>query len=698
MNANRRSAFGIGTLVALAAAAGAGIFVLFGSMAVTWFVLIGIPVILVAGIGLYVRGVITRSGTSEQQYVRSSAQSTVETFQTFLRQTQQLQDRYPDWDPGVDAQIESAVGDFETQGITVDRDTGAYEITKGANSADLQEIERLSTETERLEDEVESAFQEFVAGELSRRNQALTRLEEVNLVQPARSFSVPDADATVAECRDLVDEMREATISRIDEAIGTVREMRRGKNRADDGGAIEADLDDAEVALDRTEFESAVESVIEARDRLREEFSGSFNEELDAIRGLIDAVNRADVDANVEASSIEEVDRIDAAVSDLDSALDLSEASRHRSSLRQVCLEMIQTMERRLAENVETLRRAELPPGYYTEPTVADERMTEELEAIDDLERLTEQWETSATELDEAIETASVKAAVIDAFDNVSETIETALRNRGEIRGEDLPMRHADQFLGLYYRRNDGLEFDPTVPALRRGDVETHDITVEVNYEHGSKQPRTATIDLDGGGYSATTSVETRVFAEATFESVPEGTYDLSADPGDDSFGVLERNVDVDEDTSVSVEFLERELLEQLCAGIDVDMREVLPEMRPRLESTFSDDGYLSTAMDLPVQDSYAACLLATWSDETGYGVCRTNGTVIVYDDDQIERELSNVLRYNVDPGDRIGFGELRQNFLSAPVPDSVVQNAARETDTDHDVVVTETGLSISED
>lgn len=698
MNATRQSAVGIGTLVALAAAVGAGIFVLSGSMAATWFVLIGIPLILVAGIGLYVRGVITRSGTSEQQYVRSSAQSTAETFQAFLRQTQQLRDRYPDWDPGVDAQIESAVGDFDTQGITLDRDTGAYDLTKGAGSADLQEIERLSTQTERLEDEVESAFQEFVAGELSQRNQALTRLEEVNLVQSEKSFSAPDAGASVAECRDLIDEMREATAETIDEAIATVREMRRGKTRADDGGAIEADLGDAEAALDRTEFESAVESVIEARDRLREEFSGSFNEEVDAIRTLVDAVNRADVGANVEASSVEEVDRIDAAVSDLDSALDLSEASRHRSTLRQVCLEMIQTMERRLADNVETLRRAELPPGYYAEPTVADERAAEELETIDDLEEFTDRWETAATELDDAIETASVKAAVIDAYDNVSETIETALRNRGEIRGEDLPMRHADQFLGLYYRRNDQLEFDASVPALRRGDVETHSITVEVNYEHGSKHPRTATINLDGGGYSETTSVETRVFGETTFESVPEGRYDLSADPGEDAFGKIERTVHVDGDASVSVEFLERELLEQLCAGIDVDMREVLPEMRPRLESTFSEDGYLSTAMDLPVQDSYAACLLATWSDETGYGICQADGVVIVYDDDQIRRELSNVLRYNIDPGDQIDFGELRQNFLSAPVPDSVVQTTARETDTDHEVVVTETGVSISED
>ena len=697
MNANRRTALGIGALVVLAAAIGAGVFVWSGSQAATWFVLVGIPLFVVGGIGLYVRGVISRSGTSEQQFVRTRARSTAEEFQALLRRIQELRTAYPDWNPGVDAQLESAIGDFETQGVAVDRDTGAFDLGKGVKSSDLQEFERLSNETERLGDEVESTFREFVGGDLSRRERVLDRLAEVDLADSEESFSAPGSDASVAECRDVIDSSREATSESVEDAIATVREMRRGQHRADDGGAIEADLADAEAALDRGEFESAVESVLEARDRLRDEFSGSFNEELDAIRDLVDAVERADVDAHVDAGSIDEVDRIDAAVSDLDSALDLSEASRHRSDLRRVCLDMVRTMERRLADHAQTLRAADLPAGYYAEPDAVDNRFAADLEDTQELEAFTERWETAATDLRDAVETASTKAAVVDAYDDVSETIEMALTERGEVVGDDLPMRHADQFLGLYYRRNEGLEFDPDVPALRRGDVETHDVTVEVAYEHGSERPRTATIGLDGGGYSQTVTVETRVAGTAAFENVPAGTHELSADPGDDAFGAIERDVRVDGDASVSIEFLERGLREQLCADVAVDMTEVLPDMRSRLESSFSEEGYVSTAMDLPVQDTHAACLLAVWSDEAGHGICRSDGDVVVYDDDRVERELTNVLRYNVDPGDRMSFSELRRNFLSAPVPDSVVRDVVGEIDGEHSVTMTETGLEINE-
>lgn len=694
MNADRRTALGIGGLVVFAAAILAGLFVWSGSQAATWFVLIGLPLVLVVGTALYVRGVITRSGTSEQEFVRSRARSTAEDFQALLREIQELRTAYPDWDPEVDAQIESAVGDFAAQGVTVDRETGAFDLGKGVKSADLQEFERLSTQTEQLNETVESSFREFVAGDLSQRERVLARLSDVDLAEPSESFAAPDG-ASIAECRDVIDSARKSTTETIESAIGSVREMRRGGQRADDGGAIEADLAEAEAALERGEFESAVESTLEARDRLRDEFSGSFNEELDAIRDLVDAVNRAQVEPHVDAETMSEVDRIDSDVSDLDSALDLSEASRYRSDLRRVCVEMLQTMERRLADHAATLREADLPPGYYAEPDPVDKRYASEIENLDSLDEFTERWEDAATALRDALDVVSTKAAVVEAYDDVAETIDAALDERGEVVGDDLPMRHADQFLGLYYRRNEGLEFDPDTPALRHGDVETHAVTVDVAYEHGSETPRTATIELEGSGYAETATIETRVAGTAAFEDVPTGTHTLAADPGDDDFGSLDREIRVDDDATLSVDFTERDLREQLCAGVDVDMAEVLPDMRPRLESEFAEEGYVSTAMDLPVQDSHAACLLAVWSDEANHGICQSEGEVVVYDDDKMERELTNVLRYNVEPGDEVSFAELRRNFLSAPVPDSVVREAVAGIDGEHRVTTTETALEI---
>lgn len=695
MNASRRTALGIGALIIGAAVAGAGIFVWRGSQEATWFVFIGIPLIVVAGIALYVRGVISRSGTSEQQFVRSQARSSVEGFQALLRQINELETAYPNWDPGIDAQLDSAVSDYATQGVTVNRDTGSFDLSGGVKNADLQEFERLTNETDRLEQTVESSFREFVDGELSRRERVLDTLTDVDLVEPTESFSTPADDASIPECRDTIDAARDATGNTIERAIETVREMRRGETRPDDSGPIEAELADAEEALERGAFESAAESVLEARDRLRDQFSGSFDEELDAIRGLIEAIDRADVEPHVDAESMTEVDRIDTAVSGLDSALDLAAASRHRSDLRRVCLEMIQTMEHQLADHTETLRRTELPPGYYTEPDAVSERFASRLEDVEDLAAFTDEWETAARRLGDTIETASTKAAVVEAYDDVAATIETELAQRGEVGGDDLPIRHADQFLGLYYRRNEGVEFDPSVPVLRRGDVETYDITVDVTYERGSETPRRATLALDGGGYSERATIETRVAGDVSFESVPAGTHQLTADPGDDAFGTVEREIRVDGDGSITVEFTERELREQLCADVDVEMQEILPDMRPRLESEFSEQGYVSTAMDLPVQDTHAACLLAVWSDDAGHDACQSDASVVVYDRDRIETELTNVLRYNVDPGDQMAFDELRQNFLSAPVPDAVIRDAAAGIDSEHSVTLTDTELKI---
>ncbi|SFC14936.1 hypothetical protein SAMN05444422_10519 [Halobiforma haloterrestris] len=700
MNGNVKTAAGIGLLVVLAAAIGAGIFVWSGSQAATWFVLVGIPLIVVVGITLYVRGVVARSGTSEQQFVRTRARSVAEEFQECVRRVNDLEAAYPNWSPGVDARLESIEGDFRTEGVTFDLESGAFDLGKGVKSADLQTFEQLSTEIESVDAEIESSFREFGAAEQERVDDGLERLAEVDLASADRGSSPeldPEKGATVPECRDAIDGLRADATDEIEAAIGTVREMGRGDVRPDDADAVERDLEDAESALERYEFDTAVDRVLEARDRLRDQFSGSFESERESLLDLIDAVDRADVDAYVDAEYVDDVDRIESEVESLDSALDLAELSRPRADLRRTCIDMIATMERDLEDDVRTLREADLPPGYYAEPDVVGERFVDELEEIDDLDALADRWSEVATQLRDALETANTKAAVVDAYDDVADTIETTLEREGEVTGDDLPMRHADQFLGLYFRRNDGVEFDPDVPVLRRGDVETSELAVEVTYERGG-DVRTATLELTDG-YAATETVETRIAGTATFPDVPEGTHTLAADPGDEDFAPVEREIRVDGDTTIDVEFAERGLREQLCEGVDADMEEVLPEMRPRLEDLFADEGYVSTAMDLPVRDSHAPCLLAAWAEETAYDVCRDGDDVVVYDREQLERELTNVVRYNVEPGDRLTFDELERNFLSAPVPDSVVRDAVVAVDADADVeysvTTTETAIEV---
>lgn len=694
MNPNVKTALGIGLLVVLAAVAGAGVFVWRGSQAATWFVIIGIPATVVTAITLYVRGVVARSGTSEQQFVETRARSTGEEFQEAVRQVNDLQDSYPKWTPGIDARLQSIEGDFRGQSVTFDLETGAFDLGSGVKNAELQEFERLSNEIDDVEATIKSAFHEFAEEELTTIEDALKRLEDVGVIQIDRLYSLEE-DESVPEYQDTLELARTEATETVETAIETVREMGRGDERPSSVGTVDKDLEDAAAALEDDEFGRAVESVLDARDRLRDEFSGSFEEERDAVLDLVDAVRRANIDGHVDAEYVDEVDRIESTIEGLDSALDLAELSRPRSELRRTCVDIVASMERDLERDVRTLRDAELPSGYYTEPAVVDERFVDKLDDIDDLDRFSEEWVDAATRLRDALDTASTKAAVVDAYDDVVGTIEDKLDQHGEVTGDDLPMRHADQFLGLYFRRNSDVEFDPDVPVLKRGDVETYELGVDIAYERGG-ETRTATIEVTGSGYNETATVETRVAGSTTFEEVPAGTHTISAEPGDGAFAVAEREVAVDRDTSIEIEFTEQSLRDQVCSDVDADMEELVPEMESRLESIFREEGYVSTEMGLPVRDSHAPCLLAVWGEHSGYDLCRDGDEIVVYDRGELERELTNVLRYNIEPGDQLRFDELEQNFLSAPVPTTVVRDVVVEIDSEYDVTTTKTAIEVN--
>ncbi len=694
MKPNKKTATIIGGLVTLAAALGALIFVLSGSQGITWFVLIGIPLILVGGITVYVRGVIAQTGTSEGQFVRTRARVIAEEYQTVLRQINELRLRYPNFKPQVDATLDSIGGDFNAQGVRFNVETGAFDLGN-ISDGDIQEFERLSSEVERVDKQIESEFREFANEEISRIDQALNRLYEIDLTKDTDSFSALSDGQDVPLCQDHVDGVRDQATTNVEGAIATVREMGRGEARASDVNQIEQELDAATAALDQYDFEGATESILEARDQLREQFSGSFDSQQDDILNLIKTVEQANIDPFVEASEMDNLSNLKSTVEGIDSALDLPELTLLRAELRQICVGMIETMQSDLDSNAQTLRTAELPPGYYTEPAIVGEHLIDSFDSINDLNAFADHWRTVAEELRVAVDTTQTKAAVVSAYDDVAEQIEQTLEQKGEVTGDDLPMRYPDQFLGLYFRQNDGVEFDPRVPVLRRGDIETYDLAVDVTYERGSERPRTATLELNGGGHNETKTIETRVAATASFEAVPKGRHTLSADPGDDDFNYIEREIQIDDNQTVTIEFFERGLREQLCSDIDADIESLLPEMRPRLESLLDQDGYVSSEMDLPVRPAFAPCLLAVWSEQTNRGLCRDTTEIIVYDNGQLMEELTNVLRYNIEAGDQLRYDDLRRNFLSAPVSNEVIRDLISQIDSKHSVETTQTGLEI---
>lgn len=694
MNSSTRTILSIGGLVVAAAVVGAVVFLLTGVTDIVWATMIGIPLVVVGGIALYVRGLVTQSKTSEQQYVRKVGRDVAEEFQTKLRTLNDLRDAYPGWSPSVDARVDSLVADFGNQGVKFQPEAGSFELTGAVDTADVQEIERLGTEIESFHDEFTELFREFVREEIDDIEEHLGRLDEVDLIRSEPSVTVPAATDPVAPYRDTLEDAREQADEGIEAAIETVREMTRGDTRPEDIETIEAELDDASAAADRHDYYAAVDSVLEARDRLRDQFSGSFEVERGELSTLLDAVLESAVERHVDAEYIDEVTEMKRDVDSLDSALELAELTRKRSQLRRTCVSVLRSMERDLEDAVGTLDSTDLPGGYYNEPSVVDERLADRISDIEDLERFTAEWADAAARLTDALKTASTKASVVEAYDDFAEQIDRRLQQSGEVSAEDLPVRHAGQFLGLYNRRNPSVEFDPERGVLALGDVEQHDVTVDLRYERGG-EPRKATIELDGGTYSEAETVETRVAETVEFSEVPFGTYTLLADPGAEEFGSIERELTVDDDLTETIEFLERSLRERLCSEFDQDMEQHLSAIDSQVSSAFEEQGYVSTGMDLPVRSAYAPCLLALWGDRNGYNLVEYEDDVIVYDRSQIERELENTVRYNIDAGEELRFEEARKNFLSVPLPDGTIREMVAELQTDEDVTTTTTAIKI---
>ncbi|WP_324664313.1 hypothetical protein [Haloarcula sediminis] len=694
MSSSTRTRLGIGGIILLVATVGAGLFVSTGSTEVVWATLVGIPVVVVGAIALYVRGMLTRTKTSEQQFVQKRAGSVAESFQSTLRTLNELRDTYPRWTPSLDAQADSIVADFRTQGVEFDPDSGSFEVTSSVSDADIQEFDRLETEVESFGDQMEAAFGTFVRSEVAEIESAFERLESADLIDAVPSTTVPDTDS-VPQLRDTLDAIRLQSDEAVATATEGIREMSRGENRPDDLEPVESKLDAAQSAADRSDYQSAVESVLEAQDWLRDQFSGSFEAERESLTTLIETVMDSDVEQYVDADQFDTVRQMQQTVEGIDSALELSELTSRRATLRETCIAMVRSMESELEDSARTLRTADLPGGYYTEPDVVGESLADTLAGIDEMERFTAEFADGAARLTDALATTTTKASVVDAYDDFAGEIDETLQETGEVTGDDLPVRHAEQFLGLYNRRNPSVEFDPETGVLHRGDVEQYDVTVGLEYERGG-EPRQATVELDGGAVSLTETIETRVAGSVTFEEVPSGVYTLSADPGVDEFGSVSEELTVEDEVETSVEFTGLSLRERVCDGFDEDMTDHLSAVDSQVRSTFEEQDYVSTAMELPVRDAYAPCLVAIWGEENGYDLTEFEDDIVVYDPSQVRREIENIVQYNLEAGEQLRFDEARENFLSVPVSDDVIRGVVSELDLGADVTTSATAIEIN--
>ena len=125
--------------------------------------------------------------------------------------------------------------------------------------------------------------------------------------------------------------------------------------------------------------------------------------------------------------------------------------------------------------------------------------------------------------------------------------------------------------------------------------------------------------------------------------------------------------------------------LEAIAAVRDIDEvvisdldEERVADFINAFDDRFDEEGYLSTGMSYRVDESYIPCLLVLWADRAGHGTTQLDdGTVLVYDSETLVGELENVVAYNLEGGESIAFDELRERFLSAPVPDAALADIA---------------------
>lgn len=684
MKRETRAALGIGGIVLVAAIIGVGLFVVTTSELSVGFIVVGIPALLIVGVGLYVRTVVSSQGTDESSYAKQQATETATALQDFHAEFEALREEYPGWNAAdVADELDRVADDLATHGVVFDADEGTYSTERFA-SADIQDLERVRSDVDDLERTLAESFEEFVREELRRTRDALERLEDASLASVdgwQGQAAVDDAAGNVDDLEDvLADHERQATRV-VEDACDEVEALLGDVDGPVDGDRVYDLLDDAEFRARSDDHPAAADAVLDAQAALEGDLSGQFEADREAVENLLETVQSSVVEEYVSSGLVEQVEEVDAALASLDSALDVGELRRHREDLREVCVEMVAEMEDDLESDLAALGEADVPADYYEWPAAADEEYAAELRRADDLDEFRLTWTTAVGDLSGALDALGEKASVARSYDDIAGVIDDELRASAEVTPGDLPVKNAGAFMELYARTHAEASYEPDGPALvAAGEDETYDLTVLARFEEGGPE-RGLDVGIEGTVHDDGERVRTHVAEEVAFEDVPRGEYDVRVDPDPDDYRPAEETVVLDDDAEVELVVTEVGLREQVCEGIEDDIREYLPDLTDDLRDQYDDAGYLSASMDYPVTDDYVPCLLALWAEQEGLSVTRTGADgVVAYDGGQLADELEMVVRHNLDAGETMSYDDLRDRFLSAPLPDDVIRDAVTES------------------
>lgn len=558
MGPRQRAVTSVGGVVVLCGAAGAGLFVLTGETVIVWLTLLGLPVSIVAGTVVYVRLVITGSRSNEQALVEQHSQAVAASLQDVIRTINERQQKFNDWSPAINDQRDSIVADARAQGISCDPDTGSVEPTTAVRDADLQQLDRLAVEIDQFSDTVDDMFREFVRSRLDQIEQAEDKLERAGLAEQSSPAALPEREATVTAWRDALVDRREDAADTLTTAIGAVRDLTANLPAAETD-PLEQRLEQATRAVNNNEYQDAAEDVIELRRRLRDQLSDPFKQERARVSELAETVLQSPADRYVDESQIAAVRSVQQATESLDSALEVTDLSAQQARLRQTSVEIVRRLEQTLVDTVDSLQTASLPEEQYTIPAVVEDDLTADLEQTSELDQFREAWRESVGRLVDALEKTQSAVATADAYDGVADRISAELRQSGELSAADLTVENPERVLELYSRRNAGTEFVPEARTLRLTNREEHTLTVNVEYTRGDAPKMSmSTIRLIGDDYATAATVRAQAAGSTEFTGVPTGRYTITASPGTDEFSAVEREIHVDDDRTVGIEFAEQ--------------------------------------------------------------------------------------------------------------------------------------------
>ena len=667
MNRQRNVTLGIAGTVVATAIVGIGVFLYFGSQLGVIALVVGIPTAVIVGTLVYVRSVATRPGGSAHEFVRQQGRTAGDELRKFHTEFSSLSERHPRWEPTtVISEFEHLQGALREEGVDFDPSDGTYSVsTTDANPANLED---LTGKIPDLQDDAEAAFESFVRAELDRLDGLADRLVEEGLANKA-SIAPNSIGEDPDEHEEALDDARTALGSRIEGAIDRLGALAAEQPDADLGDHLDSASDDAAEGR----LEDAVDTLTAARAALESDLSTRFEADREELTSLVDVVLSSSVDEYVPADMIDAVERLKRELDGMESALDVDELDIVRDETRDACIEIVEEMASILDDDLSTLASASVSVEFYSRPEVADEDHVARLRGAATVEEFRRQWLQSVGELALAIDEISEKAAVAQAYPKISDRIDDALREHGEVTGEDLPVTEPGLFMGLYASDHPAVTYDQATTRLIAEEAsETYTVTVQAGFEDtGEKRAVTVTVTDDDREW---TDVSRFNFVdEFTFEDVPYGEYTVTAVADEEGYGSPERSVFVDDDVRVELTVPEVALREQVCDGIESDVRNVLDDVAPRLTERFETEEYLAEGMEFPFVDEYVPCMLALWAEREGMAVRHDDGQMLVFDEGRLRSRLSNIVEYNMEPDETMAFDAVRNRFLEVPASDELI-------------------------